>query len=176
MRAVYLGISSVIQLWLNIISIVQKYPETLNGQNSGSLGNLCDRGKVVDGSWSIWEAVCAEGVAKLPCRVPKLRDVEMGCWEWIGVLVGGIEVMGLPSWCTATDDCAFEWRGELVWGNRRRAELRSLQTYRTVITIMLRSKIKLKQTLNNVGNITVYKSLIVAVSLQFSIEAIGNRS
>ena len=110
--------------------------------------------KVVDGSWSIWKAMCAEGVAKLPCHVPKLRDVEMGCWALIGVLVGGIEVMGLPSWCTATGECAFEWRGELVWGNRRGAGLRSLQTYRTVITTMLSSKIRLKQTLNNVGNIT----------------------
>ena len=73
---------------------------------------------MVDGSWSICQAMRAEGVAKLPCRVPKLRDVEMGCWAGIGVLVGGIEVMGLPSWCTATGDCAFEWRGELVCGNR----------------------------------------------------------
>ena len=131
---------------------------------------------MVDGLWSIWEAMCAEGVAKLPCRVPKLRHVEMGCWEWIGVLVGGIEVMGLPSWCAATGDCAFEWRGELVWGNRRWAGLRILQTYRTVITTMLSSKIRLKQTLNNVGNTTIYKSLIVTVSLQFLIEAIVNRS
>ena len=55
---------------------------------------------------------------------------------------------------------AFEWRwrGELVWGNRRWAGLRSLQTYRTIITTMPSSKIKLKQMLNNVGNITVYKS------------------
>ena len=94
MRAEYLGVSSVIPLWLNIISIVQKYPATLNGQNSG---NVCDRGKVVDGSWSIWEAMCAEGGAKLSCRVPKLRDVKMGWWPWIETLVGGIEVMGLPS-------------------------------------------------------------------------------
>ena len=61
-------------------------------------------------------------------------------------------------WCTATGDCAFEWRGELVWGNRRWARLRSLQTYRTVITIMLSSRIKLKQTLNDVGNIAIYNS------------------
>ena len=53
--------------------------------------------------------MCAGGVAKLPCRVSKLRDVEMECWAWIGVLVGGIEVMGLPSWCTATGDCTFGW-------------------------------------------------------------------
>ena len=31
---------------------------------------------------------------KLPYSVPKLRDVKMGCWTWIGVLVGGIEVWG----------------------------------------------------------------------------------
>ena len=104
-----------------------KYPETLNGQNFGNLSNLCDRGKVVDCSWSILEDMCAGDVAKLPCRVSKLKDVEMGCWAWIGVLVGGIEVMGLPSWCTATGDCAFEWwwRGKLVWGNRRWVGLRS---------------------------------------------------
>ena len=63
-----------------------------------------------------------------------------------------------------------------MWSNRRRAGLRSLQTYRTVITTMLSSKIKLKQTLNNVGNITIYKPLIVTVSLQFSIKATVNRS
>ena len=40
---------------------------------------------------------------------------------------------------------------------------------------MLSSKIKLKQMLNNVGNITIYKSLIVTVFLQFSLEVIGNR-
>ena len=73
--------------------------------------------------------------------------------------------MGLPSWCTATRDYAFEWWGELVWGNRRWVGLRSLQTFRTAITTMLSSKIKLKQTLNNVGNITIYKSSIVTVSL-----------
>ena len=85
--------------------------------------------------------------------------------------------MGLPSWCTATGDCAFEWRwrGEIVWSNRLRVGLRSLQTYRTVITTMLSSKIKLEQMLNNVGNITIYKSSIVTVFLQFLIEVIGNR-
>ena len=133
---------------------------------------------VVDDSWSIWEAKCIGGVAKLPCRVPKSRDVEMGCWAWIGVRVAGIEVMGLPSWCTATGDRAFEWRGrdELVWGNCRLAVLRSLQTCGTVITTMISSKIKLKQTLSNVGNITIYKSLIVTLFLQFSVEAFGNHS
>ena len=75
----YLGASLVIPLWLNIITIVQKYPETLNGHNSGNVSEVYNRGKVVDGSWSIWEAMCAEGVAKLPCGVPKLRDVEIGC-------------------------------------------------------------------------------------------------
>ena len=41
---------------------------------------------------------------------------------------------------------------------------------------MLSSKIKLKQMLNSVGNITIYKSLIVTVFLQFSLEVIENRS
>ena len=134
------GASSVIPIWLNIISIVLKYSETLNGQNSGNLSDVCDRGKLIDGSWSIWEDMCAGSVAKLPCRVPKVKE----CWARIGVLVGGIEVMGLLSWCTATGDCEFkwQWRGELVWGNRRWAGLRSLRTYRTVITIMLSSEIK----------------------------------
>ena len=70
----------------------------------------------------------------------------MACWTWIGVLVGGIEVMGLLLWCTATGDCAFEWRwpGELAWDNRRWAGQRSLQTYTTVITTMVSSKIMLK--------------------------------
>ena len=37
---------------------------------------------------------------------------------------------------------------------------------------MLSSKIKLKQMLNNVGNITIYKLLIVTVSSQFSKEVL----
>ena len=102
---------------------------------------------MVDGSWSIWEVMCSWGVAKLPCRDPNLRDVEMECRARVGILVDGIEVMGLPSWYSATGDCAFEWCGELVWANRRWAGPRSLQTtsYRTVITGMLSSKIKLIQ-------------------------------
>ena len=79
MRVEYLGASSAILLWLNIISTALKYPETLNGQNSGNLNKVCDRGKVIDGSRSIWKAMCAGGVAKQPCGVPKLKDVEMGC-------------------------------------------------------------------------------------------------
>ena len=39
--------------------------------------------------------MCVEGVAKLPCGVPELRSVEVGCWVWIGKLAGEIEVTGL---------------------------------------------------------------------------------
>ena len=65
---------------------------------------------------------------------------------------------------------------ELVWTNLRWAKLRSLPTRRTVATTMLSSKIKLKQMVNNVGNISIDKPSIVTVSLQFSIEVIGNCS
>ena len=56
----------------------------------------------------------------------------------------GLKLWGCPRG-VLRQETAFEWRGELLWGNRRWAGLRSLQTHRTVIETMLSNKIKLKQ-------------------------------
>ena len=60
-------------------------------------------------------AACVGGVAKLPCGVPTLREVEVRRRVLIGVTAGGIEAVVLPSWCTATGNCDASGNGVMNW-------------------------------------------------------------